>query len=47
MNNEINRKLWIEKIHENLKLRGRSENTFINYNSSLKIFLIIIKKIQI
>lgn len=38
MNNETNQKIWIEKIHENLKLRGRSENTFINYKCALKNF---------
>lgn len=38
MNNETNQKLWIEKIHENLKLRGRSENTFKNYRCSLQKF---------
>ncbi len=38
MNNETNQKIWIEKIHENLKLRGRSENTFINYKCALKSF---------
>ncbi len=38
MNNETNQKLWIEKIHENLKLRGRSENTFKNYRCSLQNF---------
>lgn len=38
MNNEQNQKIWIEKIHENLTLRGRSENTFINYKSCLHRF---------
>ena len=38
MNNEKNQNIWIEKIHENLVLRGRSENTFINYKSSLLRF---------
>ncbi len=32
MNNVENRQLWIEKIHENLILRGGSENTYININ---------------
>ena len=32
MNTKENQKIWIEKIHKNLILRGRSENTFINYN---------------
>ena len=35
MNTEQNQKIWIEKIHENLNLRGRSENTFANYKSVL------------
>ena len=35
MNTEKNQKIWIEEVHENLILRGRSENTFINYKSSL------------
>lgn len=39
MNNEKNKEKWIEKVHENLKLRGRSEATYINYKSSLKRFL--------
>ena len=47
MNNEKNQKIWIEKVHENLILRGRSERTFINYKSVLTrltfvILLIII-----
>ncbi len=33
MNTEKNQEIWIEKIHENLKLRGRSEKTFENYKS--------------
>ena len=40
MNNEKNQKLWIEKVHQNLILRGRSENTFINYKSCLNRFFI-------
>ena len=38
MNNEKNQKIWIEKVHENLILRGRSERTFINYKSVLTRF---------
>ena len=38
MNTVENRQLWIEKIHENLILRGGSENTFINYKCSLNNF---------
>ena len=39
MNNEKNKKIWIEKVHENLALRGRSEKTYINYKSALIKFL--------
>ena len=39
MNTEKNKQIWIEKVHENLILRGRSEATFINYKSALKRFL--------
>lgn len=39
MNTEKNQKKWIEKVHENLILRGRSKNTFENYKSALKRFL--------
>lgn len=39
MNTKENQKIWIEKVHENLILRGRSENTFINYKSALNRFL--------
>ena len=35
MNTEKNQKIWIEKVHKNLLLRGRSEKTFI------KIFKIL------
>ncbi len=35
MNTEQNQKIWIDKVHENLILRGRSENTFVNYKSVL------------
>lgn len=35
MNTEKNQNIWIENIHQNLILRGRSENTFINYKSCL------------
>ena len=38
MNTEKNQKIWIEKVHENLILRGRSENIFINYKSCLLRF---------
>ena len=38
MNTEKNKKIWIKKVHENLILRGRSENTYLNYNSALKRF---------
>lgn len=39
MNTEKNQKIWIEKVHQNLILRGRSENTFDNYKSALIRFL--------
>ncbi len=39
MNTDENQKIWIEKVHENLILRGRSEVTFINYKSTLIRFL--------
>lgn len=39
MNNEKNKEKWIEKVHENLMLRGRSEKTFINYRCALMKFL--------
>ena len=35
MNTEKNQKIWLEKVQQNLILRGRSESTFINYKSSL------------
>lgn len=38
MNTDENQKIWIEKIHQNLILRGRSEKTFDNYKSSLLRF---------
>ena len=38
MNTDENQKIWITKIHENLMLRGRSENTFINYKCALSNF---------
>lgn len=38
MNTDENQKIWIDKIHENLLLRGRSENTFINYKCALSSF---------
>ena len=52
MNNEKNKKIWIEKVHENLALRGRSEKTYINYKCALIKFLnyydenIVIKKLK-
>lgn len=39
MNNEKNQNIWIEKVHQNLLLRGRSEKTFENYKSALLRFL--------
>ena len=44
---EKNQKIWIEKVHENLILRGKNEITFINYKSCLHDFLIIMIKILI
>lgn len=38
MNTKENQKEWIEKVHENLMLRGRSENTYINYKCALTNF---------
>ena len=38
MNTDENQKIWIEMIHQNLILRGRSEKTFDNYKSSLLRF---------
>lgn len=38
MNTDENQKLWINKIHENLILRGCSKNTFINYKCALNKF---------
>lgn len=38
MNNVENQQLWIEKVHENLTLRGGSENTYINYKCALNNF---------
>ena len=38
MNTDENQKIWIEKIQENLMLRGRSEITFNNYKSVLTRF---------
>ena len=38
MNTDENQKIWIDKIHDNLILRGRSERTFINYKSALMRF---------
>ena len=38
MNTNENQIIWINKIHNNLILRGRSERTFINYKSALMRF---------
>lgn len=38
MNTKKNQLMWIDKIHENLLLRGRSEKTFENYKCALKRF---------
>ena len=38
MNNEKNQKIWMEKIRENMQLRGRSKNTFLNYRCALNRF---------
>lgn len=52
MNTDENQKIWIEKIRENLLLRGRSERTFENYKSVINRFLkyykhdVIIKKLK-
>ena len=35
MNTEKNKQIWVEKVHENLILRGRSDATFTNYKSFL------------
>lgn len=35
MNTEKNQEIWINKVHDNLILRGRSEKTFLNYKSCL------------
>ena len=39
MNTKKNQKIWIEKVNQNLILRGRSEITFDNYKSALIRFL--------
>ena len=39
MNTDENQKNWIDKVHQNLMLRGRSEKTFDNYKSALMRFL--------
>ena len=52
MNNERNKIKWVEKVHDTLKISGRSERTFNNYKSALKRFLnyysedTIIKKLK-
>lgn len=38
MNIDENQKKWIEKVHQNLILRGLSENTYVNYKSALLKF---------
>lgn len=38
MNTDENQKIWIDKVHQNLILRGRSERTFANYRSVLLRF---------
>ena len=38
MNTEENQKMWMNKVRENLLLRGRSENTIINYRCRLSKF---------
>ena len=38
MNTGENQKIWIDKIHENLILRGRSKNTYANYKCALMNF---------
>lgn len=38
MNTDENQKIWIEKVHENLIMRGGSNNTFSNYKSALNSF---------
>ena len=38
MNSEKNKQIWIEKVHENLILRGRSDRTYNNYKSALQRF---------
>ena len=38
MNTDENQKIWIDKIQQNLILRGRSDKTFVNYKSVLNRF---------
>lgn len=38
MNTDVNQKNWIDKVQQNLILRGRSNHTFINYRSPLLRF---------
>ena len=38
MNTDENQKIWIEKVQQNLILRGRSDRTFDNYKSALSKF---------
>ena len=39
MNNEKNKKIWLKKCEENLRMGGRSEVTIRNYIYSIKHFL--------
>lgn len=38
MNSEMNQKIWIQNIHDNINFRGRSEQTFLNYKCALNRF---------
>lgn len=38
LNFKENQKIWIEKVRENLLLKGRCKGTFKNYNSALNRF---------
>ena len=44
MNTEENQKMWMNKVRENLLLRGRSENIIINYRCRLSKFFKYLKK---
>lgn len=39
MNNEKNKKIWLEKVEKTLKIGGKSVQTFINYRSHINRFL--------